>query len=133
MTSTEPLVGYLCAAFFGSCLLVFAVQLLPKSSYLHLGPDTFTFCALFRSHTVRWRDIESFSVVRIGLIRMVAWNFAPDYKEQRVGRASSRRIAKVEAALPDTYGMKPQELAEFMDTLGVRHGLASADMNGNHV
>lgn len=127
MASEAPLTGYLCAGFFGLGLLVFAVQLLPKSSYLHLAQDGFTFAALFGSQTVRWRDVESFSVVRIGHNDMVAWDFAPHYKRQPRGRAVSRGIAGVEAALPDTYGMKAQALANLMNRLRVRHGLAGEE------
>src|SRR3989442_12746304 len=46
--------GYFCGGFFALGLPVFALQFHPKAAYLHLAADGFTFCSLFRAHTVRW-------------------------------------------------------------------------------
>jgi hypothetical protein len=115
--------GYACATFFGITGLVFAVQLLPNGSYLRLTPEGFTYCSLFRRHTFRWSDVQSFSTVRVGRNEMVVWDYARQYKKQQLGRAVSRGIAHAEAALPDTYGLKAPALAALMNTLRRQHVL----------
>lgn len=122
MASEEPFIGYLTAGFFGIGLLVCAVQLLPNSSYLRLGPEGFTVCSLFRSHTVPWSDVAEFWVIRVGGNDMVGWDFAPHYQAQAVGRAVATSLTGVGAALPDSYGMDPEELASLMNELREQYG-----------
>ena len=100
---------------------VFALQFHPKAAYLHLAPDAFTFCSLFRAHAVRWEHVREFAVIYVGPNRMVAWNFRPDYPATGRARAISKSLSGYEAALPDTYGMKPQELVELMESIRQRY------------
>lgn len=113
--------GYFVAGVFALCWVAFALQLHPKASYLHLAPEGFTFCSLFRAHTVRWDDVREFGVVSISFNRMVTWNFTPEYRATKPGRALSKSLSGYEAALPDTYGLKAQELAELMEELRRRY------------
>ncbi len=113
--------GYFCGGFFALGLPVFALQFHPKAAYLHLAADGFTFCSLFRAHTVRWEHVREFAVIYVGPNRMVAWNFAPDYPATGRARAISKSLSGYEAALPDAYGMKPQELVELMESLRQRY------------
>src|SRR5258705_8445612 len=78
--------GYFCAGFFGLCLLIFAVQFHPKAVYLHLAPDGFTFCSLFRAHTVRWAEVRDFGATSIVGNRTVGWNFTADYPASQRAR-----------------------------------------------
>jgi hypothetical protein len=109
--------GYFCGGFFALGLPVFAIQFHPKAAYLHLTSDGFTFCSLFRAHTVQWAHVREFAVICVGPNQMVAWNFTPDYSATGRARAISKGLLGYEAALPNTYGMKPQELAELMESL----------------
>lgn len=117
MVREGELMGYFCGGFFALCLPVFALQFHPKAAYLHLASDGFTVCSLFRAHTVRWSHVREFAVILVGPNRMVAWNFTSDYPATGRARAISKSLSGYEAALPDTYGMKPQELADLMDCL----------------
>jgi hypothetical protein len=117
MVRDGQMMGYLCGGFFALGLPIFALQFHPKAAYLRLEPDGFTFCSLFRAHTVRWAVVREFAVIGIGPNRMVAWNFTSDYPATGSGRAISKSLSGYEAALPDTYGMKPQELVELMERL----------------
>jgi len=110
-------IGYFVAGFFALGLVVFALQFHPKAAYLHLAPEGFTFCGLFRAHTVRWIEVDEFGVTRVGPNSMVAWDYRPNYEPHARGRALSISVCGYEAALPDTYGMKPHELATLMENL----------------
>jgi len=116
----EP-IGYFCGGFFALGLPIFALQFHPKAAYLHLAPDGFTFCGLFRTHTVRWAHVREFGVINVWGNRMVAWNFTPDYPASGRARAISKLLCGYEAALPNTYGMKPQQLVELMESLRQRY------------
>lgn len=109
--------GYFCGGFFALGLPIFGIQFLPKAAYLHLAVDGFTFCSLFRSHFVQWKYVQEFAVIYVGPNRMVAWNFTPDYTATVGGRSISKALSGYEAALPDTYGMKPQRLADVLNGL----------------
>jgi hypothetical protein len=100
--------------FGGIGAIVFATQLAPNSAYLELRDDGFTFASLWRAHTVRWSEVSQFGIARVGLrTRLVGWNYvAPASRGQL-----SRSLSGYEAALPDTYGMSPEELCALLDEL----------------
>ena len=52
MGVTGEWIGYLIAGFFGLGVVVFIIQLIPGSAYLHLDPEGFTFCSLCRRTTL---------------------------------------------------------------------------------
>ena len=103
------------AIVFGLGSLVFAFQLLPDSSYLLLGPKGFTVRTLYRSHKYGWAEVERFGVTRIGANKTVAFDFSGEYGKYHVARQVAAGISGYEGALPDTYGMKPERLAELLN------------------
>jgi len=109
--------GYFCAGFFALGLLVFPLRFHPKAAYLRLAPEGFTFCALFRTATVPWTQICEFRPTCVGGLNTVGWNYTPDYQPARRVRRIVNFLCGCEATLPDTYGMKPQDLAALMESL----------------
>lgn len=112
--------GWLCAAFFGLGVPIAVVQLMPGSTFLRIDADGITFTNLFRKTSLPWSAFQQFFVVTIrqtGLKvhDMVAFDFAPTHERARAARALSRAIAQCDGALPNTYGMKAQELAELLN------------------
>ncbi|MEZ5460298.1 STM3941 family protein [Dokdonella sp.] len=120
MLPEKALTGSFIIAFFGLCALVFVVQLLPGSTWLKLDARGFTYCSLFRKHRVRWQDVESFVPVRMGPNDLVGWTWAENYKGTRGGSELSRRLAGVDAALPDNYGKSAGGLAQLMNSYNSR-------------
>ena len=108
--------GYLCIAFFTFGLLIFGARLHPRAVYLHLAEESFTYCGLLRARTVRWAQVQEFVVIRVGRSRMVGWSFVPDPSAGKT-RDLSKTLAGCEGALPDTYGLKPRQLAEVLNDL----------------
>lgn len=112
--------GYAASGFFGIGVVVFAVQLLPGSSYLEVGPEGFTMCSVFRARITPWSAVESFEVGRLGGAtpgspRTVVFNYSSDYAEHEMARNLASSMSGHEGALPDTYGMAPQELADLLN------------------
>lgn len=118
--SGEPM-GYLCAAFFGLCLGVAIVQLIPGSSYLTLTCEGFEFAAMFRRSFIAWEDATEFGVTTmrsggLAVNRMVGFNYTEPAKRAS-GRSLAKALAGFEGGLPDCYGFKALELAEMMERL----------------
>lgn len=116
----RDLTHYIMAGFTSLCalsLVLFCVQLHPRASYLTLKKHSFLFCSLFRSHEVRWDDVEFFDVMKIGGTNMVVWNYVPEFAEQIRIRRAAVALTGCEAALPDTYGFKAEDLAELMNQM----------------
>jgi len=120
MSGEEPVMGYLCAGFFGLCGVVAITALIPGSAFLLLERDGFTFSSLFRKHSYQWRDIARFGVTRISRNSMVCWEFSPSFTGPKRGAKFSKSLTGVEAALPDTYGKKADDLADLMNELRQR-------------
>ena len=121
----EPM-GYFCSGFFALGAVVFVINMLPNASYLRLDETSFTFCSLFRAHTVPWAAIQEFGVFTIRLKRMVAWNFVPGYTGSARLQDLSRAVSGFDAALPDTYGLSANDLVEKMAALHDRYTAAAA-------
>ena len=111
----DHMTGWLSIIFFGLCALVFAVQLLPNSSYLRLTSEGFTICSLFRAHSFKWSDVRSFSVGRVGLNKMVMFDFSEHYQDSSRLRKINVGIARHEGGLPDSYGMPHEDLVNLLN------------------
>jgi hypothetical protein len=109
-------VGWSCVLFFGICAAVFLAQFFPGASYLRLRSEGFMFCSLFRkSPLILWRDVSDFRVVRLPPsgkpLVVFDWHAAPN----RGVRQLNRRLVDATDGLPDSYGLRPDQLAELMN------------------
>ena len=117
----NPIIGWLTIVFFGLGVVVFAISVVPGSSFLQLRDEGLTLRSLYRTWHVSWLDTSEFFVARVGGRQMVCWNYSPSFVGQRLGRAMSRGIAGVEAGLPDTYGRSATELAQLLNEWHMRY------------
>lgn len=114
--------GWLSIVFFGLCLAVCVVNLLPDASLLELSPEGLRVRSLFRDGFVRWGDVQAFTVRRVGFRRIVGWNYAPGYALHAAGRRVAAGLTGLEGALPDSYGLSPKALAELLEQWRQRYG-----------
>jgi len=111
--------GWLCAGFFGLGIPIFLLNLHPRSAFLRVDEEGIEFCSLFRTSRIRWSDISEFGTYSIrqhGLpvSKMVGFNFSVGYQRAGKARAVSKALAGFEAALPDSYGFRAEELAQLL-------------------
>lgn len=118
------LLGYFCALLFALGALVFVTQLHPRAAYLQLDEQGFTYCSLFRAHRIRWAAVAGFAVVRMGSNSLVAWNFAQGHVPHGRGPALSQALSGYHSALPDTYGLRADVLAQRLNALCLAQRLA---------
>jgi len=112
-------VGLMCTIVFGLSAVIFGVQLWPGASYLRLTSEGFIICSLFRvGPLVRWTEVSEFRVERLPPhgTRMVVY----DSDRPSALRKLNRGLAGASDGLPDTYGMKPDALAELMNASRTR-------------
>ena len=107
--------GWLIIGFFGVCALVAIALMLPGASYLRLNSEGFTMCCMYRSHTFKWSDVAEFDVSQIFGNTMVMMNFSDSYKASPSVRKFNVATVGFDGALPNSYGLKPEELADLMN------------------
>jgi hypothetical protein len=118
----SPVVAGTTIFFFGLCAVVFAITLHPKSAFLTVASEGFTFASLFRKHFVAWSSVESFAPARIGLNKVVGWNYTPEAHAHAKLRKLNVAISGTEAAFPDTYGMTTENLSALLNEVRQNHG-----------
>jgi hypothetical protein len=110
------IVGWFGLVFFGLGSLVFAVQFMPSASYLSLTAEGFVVSALFRKWPlIRWEDVSAFRVAAAPPtgIKMVVFDWHRGTKP--LLRKINRALVGAGEGLPDTYGLKPGDLAELLN------------------
>jgi hypothetical protein len=124
--------GYFCIVFFGTCAVAALIQLVPRSSFLHIDSEGLTVRTMWRTQSLRWSDIERFGVGEFstshGFVRqshhLIGYDYSASYphaEQWRRLKSMSRGISGFEAALPDNYGWDYAELAEHLNTLKARY------------
>lgn len=106
---------------FNSAFLIYSfVRLLPGSSYLRLDKKGLKWQSIFYGDHYSWQDVSNFYVNKFGFVLF-------DVSEQ--GRSKSklenqlsydlqkvRRVFGQQAALPESYGKTPQQLADLLNS-----------------
>src|SRR5262249_12631400 len=115
MVRSREMLWWLGIVFFRLCLSVSLICVLPKASYPPLAPDGFTICSLFRAHTTRWEDVTGFGVGRVFANKMVMFNYVESYQRSPRIRSFNTELTGFEAAIPDSYGLRHEELAALLN------------------
>lgn len=121
----QPFFGALLLLIFGIGFIVGLVAILPNSVYLQLTEEGFTFVSFFRKHFVPWERVDSFREVKLGVNNMVGWNYSAEYKRLGSHAHANLRLAGVEAALPDCYGMTVGGLCGLMNGVRLQNAKAA--------
>jgi hypothetical protein len=120
-------IGWIAVIFFGLGVVVALVQLIPNASYLVITQKGFEIGSLFRSHTYSWHEVTFFAVATTYYHGMVVFNFSASYEKAKVARNVAKAIAGYEGALPGTYGMKADQLADLLNEWKARFDLSWAN------
>lgn len=113
------IIGWVGAVFFGLCIPLLAIQLYSGRSFLTVSEDGIEFCSLLRRCKLRWSDISKIGTYTIKhhgmpIITLVGINFSDEYRLSSRMRAVSKALAGFEDGLPDTYGLRADELAYLL-------------------
>ncbi|MOA58972.1 hypothetical protein D3C78_1834810 [compost metagenome] len=61
--------------------------------------------------------MTGFAVIRVSGNSLVAWNFAQGHVPHGRGPALSQALSGYHSALPDTYGLRADALAQWLNAL----------------
>jgi hypothetical protein len=106
---------WLAGGFFALCGLIAVPQMMGFGSSLSLDREGFTCRTLFRSFRRRWVDCTAFAPVRVGFNAVVGFSTAWDEAMQLRFAAVARGLTGTAGALPDTYGVSADDLADIMN------------------
>jgi hypothetical protein len=118
---THPVVGWSCILFFGLCGALAVLNLWPGASRLVLDADGFEIVSLFRRTRVRWAEVARVGTARVGMHRVVGFDFVDGHAGGERLRRVNRNLSGFQAALPDTYGLAAPTLAARLDARLVAH------------
>jgi len=122
MIEDEPIKGWLVTAFFGLCLFVFVIQLIPGSTELKLTNEGFEMTSLFRRRLTKWQDVKKFKIGYLGQNKTIMFDFVDEHKKHQSGKLIAKHLSGSEGALPTTYGLKASELLEIMNEWKNKYG-----------
>lgn len=107
--------GWFVLLFFGLCLLVAVLMLLPGANGLTLDRDGFETRSMYRSAYTRWQDATGFSTARVS-----ASHVSVIYDDARIKpgvlAATNVKLSGRNAGLQDSYGLKGEQLASLMES-----------------
>jgi len=102
------LIAVLNIFFFGICLIIFIINLLPNSSYLTIDEKGIEMKNLFRTTFIPWQAVSGFKTKLISVNKLVTFTIDEKLLE------SSKMKGKT-GAFPDTYGMSANNLANLLN------------------
>jgi hypothetical protein len=133
------LVGWMGCALFGLGVLVFAINLLPGASYLLVTEEGIEVASLFRRKRHKWSDFAGFGTYSlyqkgIPIRTCVGIRFRDELKGASQFARSVARAASdgFDGALPDSYGMKPKDLAVLLNEVLAQRVSARALASAAH-
>lgn len=120
---------------FGAGIAIAVVQLLPGRASLRIAPEGLQVRGLMRGGSWSWNELEHFRAYdadQYGATRMVGFDMRGLTPEgQSAFKTIARGMSGVDGALPDTYGMRADDLATLLEEARERyateHGMSASE------
>jgi len=116
----DPTLFWFGGGFFLICALVSTPLMLGVGSRLILERESFTCRTLFRSFTRKWSECSEFHPIHVGTRRFVGFTAQRDEAAHPNLAAANRALLGAAGALPETFGISAEELADLMNRFRVR-------------
>jgi hypothetical protein len=114
MSEEKPLIGWLCAGFFGLGIPASLFMMLPNAMFLRLDREGFEMGSMFGSQKVLWAEVNGFQISSIRGAKMIEILYNENYTRQKVGRAVASAMSGMEGAIANNYNAS---LDEVLNTL----------------
>jgi hypothetical protein len=105
------------AIFFGSCMLLGVITLLPGAASLQLDKDGFEIVKFYRKRRLRWAEVGDFSIWAYRQARVVTFN-TDTPSSSNAGALLMKMnslLARRNEYLPDTYGLSATDFLELVN------------------
>lgn len=113
--------GWVCLPFSSACVLVSIWAMLSPRFRLYLDSSGLSYATMKKDYAYEWRDIAWFSTVRLATTDYVSFGFAPGFDGDVRIREVNQRFGGFDRFLPDTYGLRADELAKLLEEWRSRH------------
>lgn len=107
------LIAVLNIFFFGICLIIFMINMIPNSSYLKIDEKGIEMKNLFKITFIPWQAVSGFKTKFIFVNRLVTFTIDEKLLENSKMKGKS-------GAFPDTYGMSAKNLANLLNEYKVK-------------
>lgn len=124
MKEQEPLIGWLCVAFFGLGIPASIIMFMSGVMYLRLDRTGLEMSSIGRKNRIQWRDVQSFGICSIRGAKMISINYRPQFAEQKASRAVAVALSGMEGAIPNSYNVPLVELEQTLNQWLARFGSA---------
>ena len=101
------------AALFGFCTAIGMIWLLPGASLLRLDASGFGVTRFFRAEVFHWNEVSDFGVWAFWFNAMVVFKVAKP-RLSLLERSNAALADGRNGYLPDTYGLKAEDLLQIM-------------------
>ena len=105
--------GWIGAIFFSLGIVAALMQLIGAGNYLRVEPHGFTMGSPLRATTIRWADVEQFTVVDMHQSQFVGYRLIGD-ATSRLAQVN-RATYGIDGMLGDTFGIAAAELSEILE------------------
>jgi hypothetical protein len=105
--------GWIGAIFFSLGMVAALMQLIGGGNYVRVEPHGFTMGSPLRSTTIRWADVEQFTVVRMHHSQFVGYRVTGDARS-RLAKINRATYA-IDGMFGDTFGIAAAELTEILE------------------
>lgn len=122
MASEKPLLGWLCAAFFGLGIPASIFMMLPNAMFLRLDHEGFEMGAAFGRQKILWSEVDGFQISSIRGNKMIEILYNENYGRQKVGLAVASAMAGMEGAIANSYESSLEEVFDALVAWKERYG-----------
>jgi hypothetical protein len=116
----DPVTRWGSGGFFAVCAAIAFPQMLGVGARLVLDREGFTCSTAFNSFRRSWRECSEFSAVQVGPDMTVGFSTAQDEAMHPRMAALTRGLTGASGALPETYGVAAEEVADMMNRFRAR-------------
>ncbi|MBI1358996.1 MAG: hypothetical protein GC155_01800 [Alphaproteobacteria bacterium] len=113
--AAAPIARWSVAIFFTVCAFVSVVQMTGRGAGLTLDRNGFVCRSLFSSFRREWVECTGFAALGVGPRKMVGFTTVRDELLHPRLAAAARGMTGTAGALPDTYGLSANDLADLMN------------------
>jgi hypothetical protein len=122
MSSTDPVVGWICVIFFGLGVPASLFMLWPNAMYLMLDADGFETGTIFSKHRTKWTDVAGFELASLHNTKIIAVHYTQQYQGQQLARKVATSLSGIEGAIPNSYNATLVDVLAALNTFRSRFG-----------
>jgi hypothetical protein len=109
--------------FFGLIAVGLFLSVRPDASGMTLTDEGFTLRSLIGENTTPWSEVAKFDIGRLpGKGAVAGIRYRPDAPERKGRRVAKGMGGGLDGALPENYGLEPQDLVDLMERWRAAHG-----------